>query len=203
MVQYGASWLTESSQTQAGATLTFCPRGLGSEDADFDVKRYQARANFLHLRVDLSRRDRLPGGAELVARASGQYSNDPLIGSEQLIGGGAESVRGYTEAQAVGDFGGFVSLELRGPSYAPLIDPSGTWVNELRLLLFAEGGWTRLWQPLPEQQAIFRLWSAGVGARLKLFSVLSGSLDVAVPLRTEGATVRFLPRVLFRVWAEF
>ena len=200
--QYGATWMGEASQTQVGATVTFNIRGLGATAEEFDAKRYKAQGNFIHFRLELSRSDRLPLGMELVARARGQYSNEPLVASEQFIGGGAESVRGYLEAQAAGDFGGLVSLELRSPSLGTWIDKNERVLNEWRFHVFGEGGWMRLWEPLPETQSIYRLWSAGGGATVKLIHHLNGSLDVAVPLWSEGATRRFAVRFLFRFWVE-
>jgi len=201
-VQYGATWLGEASQTQLGATVTFNLRGLGATADEFDAKRYKAQASFLHFRAELSRSDKLPLGMELVAKARGQYTNDPLIPSEQLIAGGADSVRGYLEAQAAGDFGGVVSLELRGPSLSTWIDPADRVLNDWRFLVFGEGAWVRLWDPLPEQRSISRLWSVGGGTRIKLLRYVNGAVDVAVPLWSEGATSRYTVRFLFRFWVD-
>jgi hemolysin activation/secretion protein len=200
--QYGGTFLAASAQTQLTATATMNLRGLGSTNEDFDRKRYKAPAGFVHFRLELSHTQRLPAGFELFARASGQYSGDPLIGAEQLIAGGAESVRGYLEGQAAGDFGGLVSLELRSPPLRPFAEAARRHPLDLRLHAFGEGGWMRLWEPLPEQNSVFRLWSAGGGVRLAIFQHLHGSLDVAVPLRAEGTTERFKPRFLFRVWVD-
>jgi hemolysin activation/secretion protein len=202
-VQYGANWQGESSLTQLSATLTLNLRGLGSTPEQFDAKRYNAQGSFIHYRAEVSRSDKLPLGMELLEKAHGQYSRDPLLGSEQFVGGGADSVRGYTESQAAGDFGAVGSLELRSPSLSRWLDKGGRVLNEGRLLAFAEGGWMRVQDSLPEQQSIFRLWSVGGGARAKLFDHLSGSLDVAVPLRSEGTTVRRKPRFHFRLSTEF
>jgi hemolysin activation/secretion protein len=199
VAQYGASWQGKSSQTQLALTLTANLRGLGNTAEQFDAKRYKAKGSFVHGRAELSRADELPWGMLLVAKAHGQLSAEPLVGSEQLVGGGADSARGYTEAQAAGDFGGLASVELRSPSLSRWLAP---FVNDWRFHAFAEGGWMRIHEPLPEQQSIFRLWSAGLGSSAKLFEHFSGSLDVGVPLRSEGPTTRYKPRFHFRVSAE-
>jgi hemolysin activation/secretion protein len=200
--QYGATWLGESFQTQLGATIMLNLRGLGATSDDFDAKRFKASASFLRLRAELSHTHRLPGTLELVFRATGQYASAPLVGAEQLLGGGVDSVRGYTEAQTAGDFGGLVSLELRSPNFGRWMDPNERVVNELRLVAFGEGGWLRLWEPLPEMQWISRLWGAGAGARFKFLRYVNGAVDVAVPLRAEGGTRQYEPRFLFRFWVE-
>jgi hypothetical protein len=58
-------------------------------------------------------------------------------------------------------------------------------------------------ESLPEQKSWYRLWSVGAGTRAKLLDHVSGSLDVGVPLRTEGGTLAYHPRVHFRLWSEF
>lgn len=200
VAQYGANWQGKSSQTQIAATLTVNLRGLGSTAQQFDAKRYNARGSFVHYRAELSRTDELPKGMQLVSKAHAQYSADPLVGSEQLVGGGADTARGYVEAQAAGDFGGLASVELRSPSVSGWLRSAS--VNEWRFRAFAEGGWMRIHEPLPEQQSIYRLWSAGFGSSAKLFEHFNGSFDIGVPLRSEGVTGRFKPRFHFRVWAE-
>ncbi len=198
--QYGANWSGKSSQTQLAATLTSNVRGLGSNAQQFDAKRYNATGSFVHYRAELSRTDELPRGMQLASRAHAQYSADPLVGSEQLVGGGADSVRGYAEAQAAGDFGAIASVELRSPSLSPWL----RWapVNEWRLFAFGEGAWMGLHEPLPDQQSIFRLWSVGLGSSAKLSEHFNGALNVGVPLRSEGVTARYQPRFHFRLWAE-
>ncbi len=199
--QYGAAWPSESSQTQLGASAVFNVRGLSSGAEQFDAKRYKASGSFMYYRAELSRTDDLPRGVQLFGKVQGQYSPDPLIGSEQFVAGGAESVRGYLESQAAGDYGGLVSAELRSPSLSKWFGKPA--VNEWRLYGFAEGGWLGVREPLPDQKGVYRLWSAGGGTRLRLLEHMSGSLDVGVPLRAEGTVERFRPRVHFRLWSEF
>jgi hemolysin activation/secretion protein len=200
-VQYGANWQGERSLSQLGATLTLNVRGLGSNALQFDAKRYDATGRFLHLRLEASRTEPLPGGLELTARAHGQYSPDPLVSSEQFIAGGADSVRGYTESQAAGDYGATGSLEVRSPSLANLLDRGGSVLNDWRLRAFAEGGWMSLQDPLPEQQSIFRLWSVGAGASARIAEHWNAAMDLGVPLRSEG-TAAHQVRFHFRIWAE-
>jgi hemolysin activation/secretion protein len=198
--QYGATWAGETSQTQLNATVTFNLRGLSSGTDQFDSKRYKASGSFIYYRADLSRTEELPLGMQLFGRLQGQYSTDPLIGSEQFTAGGAESVRGYLEVQAVGDFGALGTAELRGPNFAKWI---GTIVDEWRLHAFAEGGRLGLYDSLPDQESYALLWSVGGGSRFRLLEHLNGSVDVGVPLTSVGSTRRHHPRVQFRVWSEF
>ncbi|HUJ27004.1 MAG TPA: ShlB/FhaC/HecB family hemolysin secretion/activation protein [Myxococcales bacterium] len=168
-------------------------RGLGNGDDAFDARRYKATGSFFYLRGEASRTQELPRGLQLFARLQGQVATDPLLPSEQFAAGGAESVRGYVEAQAAGDSGLIGTLELRSPAL---------W-GDLRVHAFFDGGRVSQLDPLPEQSHVFFLWSAGAGARVRLFDRLAGSLDLAEPLRTEGATPRGRLRGHFRVQGEF
>jgi len=51
--------------------------------------------------------------AQLLFRADGQWSNNPLLGSEKYSIGGMDSVRSYRRDYAIRDKGWFSSLELR------------------------------------------------------------------------------------------
>jgi hemolysin activation/secretion protein len=195
-VQYGASLSGESSQTQLSGTLTLNLRGLGSHDDAFDARRFKATGSFAALRADLSHTQELPWGMQLFGRAQGQYTGDALIPSEQLTAGGAESVRGYLEAQAAGDFGGMVTAEARSP-------PLARFGGNLRGLLFLDGARIAIHDHLPEQKRVFILWSAGAGARARLFDRFLASFDLGIPLRSEGTTQRFHPRGHFRIEGEF
>jgi len=199
-LQYAASFSSESWQAQAGATGVMGLRGLGSSDDAFDARRYKASASFAYLRFEGAGTQELPARLQLSGRMQGQYSGDPLVPSEQLTAGGAESVRGYLEAQAAGDLGLVASLELRSPSAARWL---GSWVDELRAHVFVDGARVTLQDGLPEQNHIFVLLSTGAGCRARLFDHLSGSFDLGVPLRNLGATQRFHAHGHFRIQGEF
>jgi len=201
--QYVASWAGDSSQTQASATVLFNLRGLSSSDAAFDSKRYNATGSFVTTRVEASRTEDLRGQFQLFARALGFFSPGPLIPSEQQTLGGAESVRGYLEAQAAGDRVALGALEARSPSlFRWLGGGAGSWLQEWRFHLFAEGGRVALRDPLPEQQSLFYLASTGGGTRVQL-GMFHGELDVGVPLRSVGSIERYKPRFHFRLAGEF
>jgi hemolysin activation/secretion protein len=201
--QYAASWTGDTSQTQASATVLFNLRGLSSSDVAFDSKRYGATGSFVTTRVEASRTEELRGRFQLFARALGFFSPGPLIPSEQQTLGGAETVRGYLEAQAAGDRVALGGLEARSPSlFGWLGAGAGSWLQEWRFHLFTEGGRASLVDPLPEQQSLFYLWSTGGGTRVQL-GMFHGALDVAIPLRSVGSTQQYKPRLHFRVAGEF
>ncbi len=198
---WSGTWQGESALTQANAGVTFHLRGLGSQPADFDNKRYKAQGDFLYFRGDLSRTQDLPENLQLFGKLQGQLSNAPLISNEQFSAGGLDTVRGYLEGEVLGDTGGLGSLELRGPSLSQWFGEAV--VNEWRAYVFAEGGVLSIHQPLSEQQSSFTLGSYGIGMRGRLLDYLNGSLDLAVPLVSQSSTRAYDPRLTFRAWTEF
>jgi hemolysin activation/secretion protein len=197
---YSAVMTRPDSETQLTLSLVFNLRSVSSSVPQFDERRFNSLGDFIYYRGELYRTNRLPLGLQLFGRLQGQYCADPLPTADQFSIGGADSVRGYYESEAVGDFGASGTIELRSPSLAPLF---GNFMNEWRFHAFFDGGWVGIHYPLPEQLTQFKLWSTGGGTRLRLFGHLTGELDVAVPLRTEGLTRQYDPRFLFRVAAAF
>ena len=122
------------------------------------------------------------------------------MNSEQFAGGGLGTVRGYLEAEVLGDNGVAATVELRSPSVLPARGAAG---DEWRFYLFADGGYYSLLQTLPQQTNNFELGSIGLGTRVHWREHFNGSIDLAFPLTSESATDAFDPRGTFRVWAEF
>ncbi len=182
---FSANWLAIFSDAdgrwQAGAGLTFAVRRLASSERLFEDKRFGGQGNFAVVRGDLSRELKLPGerGLTLFGKVEAQLANQPLIGNEQFVAGGASSVRGYLESAAVGDNALRASLELRS---APLL--TGRWpqLDQVQLQAFVEGATLRLRMPLPGQVAQTDLLGAGFGLRASVKPGFSIALDAAWPL---------------------
>ena len=147
-----------------------------------------------------SRTQNLPFHSNALFEVEGQLASQPLISNEQFSAGGATSVRGYTEAEELGDYGVRGSVELRSPSVAEHLSSK---VDDLHFLTFLEGAALWLHQPLPGQTRSTGLASFGIGTRLKMLSHLNGALDVAFPLDKGPATTQGKLVTLFRVWSEY
>lgn len=195
--------------TQAGVTLTFGPRGfLGTNDAEFQQKRAFASASFLAARADVSRLQGLGGRFAAYAKVEGQLASGALVSNEQYFLGGADTVRGYREAEALGDDGLRGTAELR---YA--IAGSGTpargSITEATLFAFLDAGALRVREPLAEQRAGFQLASTGLGFRLKgwrgwrLWGDVARVLRDGPPLRDGPLTKSGDTRLLLRLGYEF
>lgn len=202
---YGGGWLGEHSFTELNASATWHFRGMGSTVEEFDTKRFEADGGFFFFRGDVARTHELPKGFEAFGKLQAQATTDPLINSEQFSGGGATTVRGYLESEALGDGGWFLTGELRTPS---LIQTSakgitGDPAKEWRFHVFYDVGRLYLNDPLPEQTDLFRLSSWGLGTRFLIHEDVEGSVEVAWPLEDQGTTEASEPFLLFQVEAGF
>ena len=202
---YGGGWLGDKSFTEVNASATWAFRGMGSGVQEFDTKRFEADGSFFYFRGDLSRTQDLPKGFEAFGKIQGQATTNPLINTEQFAGGGASTVRGYLESEAIGDGGWFLTGEFRTPSLLKSTEKqdNGDPVNEWRFHTFYDVGRLYLNDPLPDQNDLFRLSSWGLGTRFLFRENLEGSVEVAWPLIDQGTTQASDPFMLFQVEAGF
>jgi hemolysin activation/secretion protein len=181
-VQYNATQFTKASQTQWNMGANFGIRGVGNSDDEFVDKRNKSYANFAYLRASLERTDLLPADWQLLTALRGQISDSPLINNEQFSIGGSRSVRGYYESQALGDNGYSAGIELRTPK---LVDEVAA-IDDLRLLLFIEGGHLFIRDALPDQEDSTDLLGSGVGFMLQTWNSLDLAVDLAYALKENG-----------------
>jgi hemolysin activation/secretion protein len=216
-LNYGGTWVAKTHSSEINSTLTYGIRGIGSDQQEFDAKRFLADGSFFHYRGDFSHTHDLPGGMEIYAKVQGQMASQPLINSEQASGGGIGNARGYLESTVLGDNAFFGSVELRSPSLInrsknaakpdeekksdPDAPPPSD--DEWRFYLFADGGHLNLNEPLPEQDDNFSLLSVGLGTRIAFKDHFHASLDAGMPLRKAGATDEGDWLLTFRLWTDF
>jgi hemolysin activation/secretion protein len=134
----------------------------------------------------------LPRDFHLIVRLAAQYSADPVASNEQFLLGGAQSVRGYLEAEELGDVGTRESVELRAPALH---------VKSLNLMSYAfvDNGHVRLQQPLPGEPGSQSLLSLGLGLDFELTRFLTGTFVWALPLIDGTYTASDSSRWLFAV----
>jgi hemolysin activation/secretion protein len=183
--------LTLGAGLRGSARMVDC-EGIPREQ--FDCRRRGARANFVLLRVDLTRTHRFAGW-EWQLRLDAQASGQPLVPNEQFLAGGIDSVRGYLEGEAAGDYGARLRSELRTP---PLPGVAG-----LRAAGFVEGALLALHDPLPGTAGEHRLAGAGVGLRYRVTRDFNLQADWARALRAGPSTARGDERAHFRIAYRF
>jgi hemolysin activation/secretion protein len=181
-----ADWTTSAN---------FGIRGPFNNDLQFADKRFDATPNFFYLRSDGGVLVQLPAHLNLAVRLTGQYAAEPLISNEQLPIGGVNAVRGYLEAEELGDSVVRGSLQLGGPTLN--LFSNHVKVNEYAFYDVAKAFTT---DPLPGEDASSNLRSTGFGVTIDFLTHFYGSLTWAYPLvdglRTErgDSTVLFVIR---------
>jgi hemolysin activation/secretion protein len=193
---------SDKSQFGVGVSLvagTSSSFNYGSDWAAFDYKRYKASPSFMVLKADLNGTHTFGGGQQLSFRFNGQMTDSPLVSSEQIAGGGMNSVRGYLSAEATGDYGVVGSVELRSQPLTFL----GSAVENWRVYAFADAARLRLKSPLPEQDERFSLYSVGLGTSFKVGTYLSGRIDIGYPLIDGPRTQKHDTRVNFSLTASY
>ena len=195
-VNYSATLLGEKRETNLSLGATLHLRGVGSDPAAFDTRRYAADGGFFVFRGELSHTREVQYGLQLFGKVGGQLANEPLLDSEEASGGGLNTVRGYLESEVVGDNAGFATVEVRSPAF-------GGKENEWRVYVFGDAGLLKNRLTLPQQQAYFRLASYGAGTRFRFRDRFNGSIDAGLPLVAQAQTSLHELRFTFRLWADF
>lgn len=184
--QYNATQFTPDSQMQWSLSANFGIRGIGNSDEEFIDKRNRAQSNFAYLRGSIDRTDTFSSDWQLLSNLRAQLSNSPLINNEQFSAGGARSVRGYYESQALGDNGLSLGAEVRTPK---LIDNIKA-LDDFRLLAFIEWADLRVQDALADQEDRIELAGTGLGFVAHAWDSLDVSMDWAYALKANGDTDR-------------
>ncbi|MGH8208036.1 MAG: ShlB/FhaC/HecB family hemolysin secretion/activation protein [Steroidobacteraceae bacterium] len=198
--QYSGSWRLPATAVGFTGGLGFGIRDLINKPEDFESKRFDAPAGYFYLRSTGQVLQALPKGFAVLVRYNGQWTPNPLIDNEQLALGGLDTVRGYLEAETLGDYGLAGTLEVHSPM---LGDRLGSMLRPLYGFMFGDAGIVALQQPLPAQAYRSHIGSAGFGLRLEANSGLFGTLDYAVPLVDGPRTHHGDPRVDFSIHYGF
>jgi hemolysin activation/secretion protein len=204
-VGYTGLLRSASAATELDLTATFASPELGTvafpNMNGLDLNRSGANGQELYLRGSLTRTQELPLHLQGFLRVAGQLSDAPLITNEEYTLGGMTSVRGYVEAETLGDQGVSGTFELRSPQLAPLLRFAR--FQDLRLLGFVDQGKVYVRQALQGQQDQFHLASFGAGGNLQMLGHLNAQIYWARTLRNGPVTPHQANRLLFRVWGSF
>lgn len=155
-----------------------------SKKNDSNLSRSNGDPQFSKFSLDLSRRQTIKGPFSALFAASGQYSANSLLASEQFGFGGNDIGRGYDSSEITGDHGVSGKVEL---AYSSLLFPRV--FQQYQLYTFYDIGkvWTRepgAGQPEHESAA-----STGMGVRFQILPQLQSDMYIAKPL-TYGVSSR-------------
>lgn len=186
LLQYSGTLTDKSGATQFSVSLNFLLRGLlDNRDAEFELKRHHATADYTYLRMDLSRTENLAKGWSLFGKLEGQFTPSTLVSNEQFGIGGAESVRGYLESETLADEGLRATIEARR-SLLDLYQPTG--VTEMYAAAFYDMGAAWLRNAGNSTRATTYLAAPGIGFHARGWHGLSFGLDIAHALRAGPST---------------
>jgi hemolysin activation/secretion protein len=180
LVIYDGTLNDTRGQTGIENTLAYSPGGLsaGNTTSVFQASGVAgARASYVYDNLRLTRLVFLPWHFSLVARLDGQLASTELLPGEQLGAGGIDSVRGYDERAADGSDGYLASLELHGPTIAPLHDLGLCVADRMQPLVFWDYGSVSFKHAQASGPQAAELQSAGVGIRYSLGRYLDVRFD--------------------------
>jgi hemolysin activation/secretion protein len=141
----------------------------------------RTRANgdheFLRAELDATRIQDLTQDFSVKVAVHGQYSDDPLLASEEFTVGGARFGRAYDGGEIAGDHGAAGLIEFR---YSDA--PRNRFVDTYQLYLFYDFGSVWNIDPQVREQAQASLASIGGGVRFNLAGNASGYIEMDAPL---------------------
>jgi len=171
---YQADWRAVDGRTLLQAAYT---QGLGgTPGSDPLVSRVGAGGGFAKFNLDVARIQNLDTGLYGLFRASGQYATQPLYVAEQFAVGGPDTVRGYPQAQLLGDNAYVLGAELRWSPFEENLDA-------FQVCAFVDHGGVSLRRQLPGDLPMgSHLTGAGFGFRFGLQDHATLRLDLGFPI---------------------
>ena len=200
LTQYSGSLKSEQSFTSFDLALKYSIRGFGNYQAQFENKRYLAKANYLYLTTDIKNQYDISNGMQVKTHVTGQVSDSPLISNEQYSLGGALNVRGYFETQALADSGVFGSMELHSPNLGEL---DSEYLNNLKLFTYVDAGQGWVQSALKGNKSAYSLAAGGAGFNFHIKKYLLAAFDVGFPFISLAPVKAGEPRLNFNVATEF
>jgi hemolysin activation/secretion protein len=183
-IGYSGTLKDDWGQTTGSLNWVYSPGGYGKENDDsaFSTARLQAQSDYQYQTLFIQRTTFLPYNWAWLISARMQRSNANLLGSEQLVGGGVQSVRGFAEAYAFGDEGSVIRTELQSPFWEI---GSGNTTSRVQGVVFYDSARLNSVYRLPGEAANKRLSAWGVGVRADFPNQFSLRVDAGKKLVAE------------------
>jgi hemolysin activation/secretion protein len=202
-LRLGLTWLAFDRLDGNNVLDVELSNGLGgARQNDLLKSRAGADDRFRKVTFDYERFQRIGASFGLTLGAGGQWTDEPLLSSEQFALGGRRFGRAYEPAELAGDR----ALGLRAePAYLGSTD-SG-WLRSFQLFTFYDVGKVWYKDAAPANRPGQSLASAGFGTRVFSDGNIAGTLELAKPLTKEiasyqaggkGGRVRILGSVVVR-----
>jgi hemolysin activation/secretion protein len=163
----------------------------------------RSRVNGMHdasrFNIDLSRIQNLGKGISLYFAFEGQYSDNPLLSSEEFSVGGSSFGRAYDSGEISGDQGAAGLFEMR---YSQAIN--NDYFNSYQLFSYYDAG--KVWNHdiAVGEKKDDGLTSAGAGVRMNMIYEIFTSLEINKPISREvNSQGNSDPRFFFNVIKKF
>ena len=157
----GHTQLEISSVWSPGDVIPF------NDDANFDLLREDSSADYGYGAIRLERIIQLPADFIFRVRGTGQTTSARLISTEQILGGGYLTVRGFDENLIRGDSGLILQAELISPAFPLLNDIAPGLADQWNLLAFYDGAYFQI-NDAPEGIPNPSLQSLGLGVECQI-----------------------------------
>lgn len=201
-VRLGANYNISDGLNGSNIVDTVISQGvpwLNATDDGLERSRPVGKQEFTKVNLDLSRLQNLPYGFSVLTAATGQYTSQPLLISEQMTLGGVGFGQAYDSGEIEGDAGMAGKVELR---YGQVVGKA--WFDSYQLYSYYDIGKLYLNQATAGTPSAFSLASTGFGTRANFTSNLSGYTELAFPLTREITSEKTKkPRVFFSLNARF
>jgi hemolysin activation/secretion protein len=198
-IQYNGTLRDQGALWKFGFSTNFGVRGLANDPEEFEDKRVKAEPNYFYVRGDITYNSPNFFRSTAKVKLAGQVADSPLASNEQFSAGGADTVRGYFESQALGDNAIMANLEWYSPPVMSMPELNNDW----RFLLFLDGAFLRVKNPLPSQQDTFELAGAGIGMRMTARNSFTADLDFARPFHNNVNIDENQVRIHFKLQYSF
>lgn len=193
---------THSTQFNIGVNMAF--RDMVTDQREFEVKRYHARADYIYLTAGVEHERKLPWETSAFVKVGGQLADQPLISNEQFSTGGMESVRGYKESSSAGDNAIHSTVELRGPDLGVMVPALASIPFKAEPFAFYDIANLTVIDPLSGQEGNTNIQGTGVGLRGSVSEHVDYETDLAWALRDQGDNVEAGDTmVYFKVKSKF
>lgn len=202
-LRLGLGWLQLDRLDGQNTLFVELSQGLGGTQPDDPLKsRAGADGEFFKMTFDYERFQPLGGNFGVTLGAGGQWTNEPLLSSEQFALGGRRFGRAYEPAELAGDRALALRIE---PAY---LGRAAGWLQSYQVYGFWDGG--TVWyqdDPVSGQRPAQSLASAGFGTRLFAGRTFTATLEAAWPLTRpiasrvadgEGNQMRILGSIVAR-----
>mgnify|MGYP001397692826 CR=1 FL=1 len=190
---YSGQWRDSNGRFLGRASVT---KGLGgTRRGDPFASRMGAGGDFTRFNLDIARVQEFNSQWLAVARASMQFSGDPLFSAEQFALGGPDTVRGFSQAEALGDQAYNTTLELR---WSPIADNTDLFQT---VFFLDHGGVTRN-RPQPGEKGSEQLTGAGLGFRFNIEQTRI-RLDLGFPLSPSSNSRGISPVLYGQIQTRF